>query len=65
MKEGMRCAQAPSLEEAADRAESELSRLPDGCLRLVNPHLYKVSITQGVNTLRLKLMTQIQNRYCA
>lgn len=63
MENGVRCAPSPSLEESARRAAEELSRLPEGCHRLVNPHLYKVSISSGVNTLRLRLMTQIQNRY--
>ena len=63
MKGGVRCAPSPTLEASADRAARELGLLPEGCHRLVNPHLYKVSISQGVNTLRLRLMTQIQNRY--
>ena len=63
MGDGARCAPSPTLEASAERASHELSRLPEGCHRLVNPHLYKVSISQELNTLRLRLMTQIQNRY--
>lgn len=65
MREGVRCAPSPSLNDCADRAARELALLPQGCHRLVNPHLYKVSISQGLNTLRLKLVSRIQNRYAA
>lgn len=62
MENGRRCAPEATLEESADRARQQLQLLPDGCLRLVNPHLYKVSISQELNTLRLRLMTQVQTR---
>ncbi|MBU5612354.1 nicotinate phosphoribosyltransferase [Geomonas azotofigens] len=63
MKSGARCAPAPDLDSSADLACEQLKLLPEGCLRLVNPHIYKVSISSGVNTLRLKLMNQIQGKY--
>ncbi|HBA89482.1 MAG TPA: nicotinate phosphoribosyltransferase [Geobacter sp.] len=63
MERGTRCAPSPTLENSADHASNELSRLPEGCLRLVNPHIYKVSISAGMNSLRMKLVTQIQSRY--
>jgi nicotinate phosphoribosyltransferase len=62
MQDGMRLAPAPSLSSAADLCARELSRLPAGCLRLVNPHIYKVSISEGLNELRLRLMDQVQSR---
>ena len=63
MENGVRCAPSPSLESSADLAKQQLKLLPEGCLRLVNPHIYKVSISSGVNTLRLKLINQIQSKY--
>lgn len=63
MENGVRCAPSPSLESCADLAREQLQLLPEGCHRLVNPHLYKVSISSGINTLRLKLITQIQGKY--
>lgn len=63
MEKGARSAPSPTLESSADHAVKELSRLPEGCLRLVNPHIYKVSISAGMNSLRMKLVTQIQSRY--
>ncbi|WP_224982462.1 nicotinate phosphoribosyltransferase [Geomonas agri] len=63
MKNGSRCTPTPDLESSADLASQQLKLLPDGCLRLVNPHIYKVSISAGVNTLRLKLMNRVQSKY--
>ncbi|QWV95245.1 nicotinate phosphoribosyltransferase [Geomonas oryzisoli] len=63
MEDGKRCLSTPDLGSCADLAAEQLQRLPDGCLRLVNPHIYKVSISSGVNTLRLQLMTRIQSKY--
>ncbi|GFO64160.1 nicotinate phosphoribosyltransferase [Geomonas paludis] len=63
MENGRRCLPTPDLESSADLASAQLQLLPEGCLRLVNPHIYKVSISAGVNTLRLKLMTRIQSKY--
>lgn len=63
MEQGQRCLPPPTLLSSADRCAQELNRLPDGCHRFVNPHAYKVSISAGVNKLRLKLLTQIQSRF--
>jgi len=63
MKGGVRLSPAGRLSEAADRSAGELGRLPQGCLRLVNPHVYKVSISAGLNELRLKLMAELQAKF--
>ncbi|WP_224962300.1 nicotinate phosphoribosyltransferase [Geomonas subterranea] len=63
MRDGARCVPTPDLDRSADLASQQLQLLPDGCLRLVNPHIYKVSISSGLNTLRLKLMNHIQSKY--
>ena len=65
MEHGTRSAPPASLKSAADRSEKELERLPDGCHRFVNPHVYKVSISAGLNKLRLKLLTDVQRRFSA
>ncbi|GAU09909.1 nicotinate phosphoribosyltransferase [Desulfoplanes formicivorans] len=44
----------------ADRCVSQLERLPEGSLRLLNPHLYKVAITAGLNDLRTRLLRELQ-----
>ncbi|MBT1070211.1 nicotinate phosphoribosyltransferase [Pelotalea chapellei] len=63
MEQGKRTgAGAPeSLEDMAERSALQLSLLPKGCLRFVNPHLYKVSISGKLNDLRNRLMSELQS----
>jgi nicotinate phosphoribosyltransferase len=49
-----------TLDEMADRTASQLARLPRGCLRFINPHRYKVSISRGLNELRLRLAEEVR-----
>ncbi|MCM2358905.1 MAG: nicotinate phosphoribosyltransferase [Geobacteraceae bacterium] len=49
----------PSLDEAANRCADQLARLPQGCLRFINPHRYKVSISRGLHELRIRLMEEV------
>lgn len=56
MQNGKWAAIKPTLQEIASRAKAELSRLPQGCRRFTNPHLYKVSISGGLLELRARLM---------
>ena len=63
LENGARPQPSPTLESSAELAADELGRLPAGCLRLVNPHVYKVSLSAGLNALRLRLMAEIQGRY--
>lgn len=65
MENGVRLLPSPTLESCANLGARQLQLLPDGCHRLVNPHIYKVSVSSGLNTLRLKLTTQIQSKYRA
>jgi nicotinate phosphoribosyltransferase len=63
MRAGARCAPATSLEMAAQRSAQELRQLPDGCQRLINPHVYKVSISAGLNQLRLRLIAEVKEKF--
>ncbi len=58
MEGGEIVAPLPSLEATADRCADQLQRLPEGSLRLVNPHRYKVSMSEGLKILREELMEQ-------
>lgn len=49
---------APSLMEMADYCAEQLKCLPEGSLRLVNPHLYKVGISERLFALREKLQRE-------
>lgn len=51
---------AHGLDELADRSVDQLAHLPQGCLRFINPHKYKVSISRGLNELRQRLMEEAQ-----
>ncbi|MDA8422764.1 MAG: nicotinate phosphoribosyltransferase [Nitrospiraceae bacterium] len=53
-------AEHPSLDQMADRCKDQLARLPQGCLRFINPHIYKISISQGLHELRIRLMEEVQ-----
>jgi len=50
----------PSLDALADRSADQLRRLPDGSLRLTNPHLYKVAMSAGLHELRTRLMERYE-----
>jgi nicotinate phosphoribosyltransferase len=50
----------PPLDALADRCADQLRRLPEGCLRLTNPHRYKVSMSAGLHALRSRLMEQYE-----
>jgi nicotinate phosphoribosyltransferase len=42
----------------ADRSARELALLPEGCLRFINPHRYKVSVTGRLSRLRQQLLAE-------
>ena len=63
MEGGSRIAPAATLEMAAERSARDLRQLPDGCQRLINPHVYKVSLSAGLNRLRLKLIAEVQEQF--
>lgn len=50
----------PSLDHMADHCVEQLSALPQGCLRFINPHAYKVSISRRLHELRIRLMEEVQ-----
>jgi nicotinate phosphoribosyltransferase len=58
MEEGRIVVDLPSLEACADHCTEQLQRLPDGTLRLQNPHTYKVSISPKLHDLRERLMNK-------
>lgn len=63
MAEGEIVAPLPTLEMAAGRCAEQLQRLPEGSLRLFNPHLYKVSMSQGLHQLRSRLWAEMEEQY--
>jgi nicotinate phosphoribosyltransferase len=51
------------LDAMADRTSAQLAALPSGCLRFINPHRYKVSISRGLNDLRLALAEEVRRGF--
>ena len=58
MQNGRILYEQPELADCADYCAKQLHCLPDGSLRLYNPHIYKVSISPALHDLREKLMTE-------
>jgi nicotinate phosphoribosyltransferase len=46
----------------AERCRSDMSRLPGGCRRFVNPHRYKVSISHQLSELRNRLVAKAEEQ---
>jgi nicotinate phosphoribosyltransferase len=56
LREGQPCAAAPSLSEIRARRAADLECFDSSYKRLLNPHVYKVSITEKLRKLKLELM---------
>lgn len=62
MKNGCRTETREKLDAMAERSAGELAGLPQGCLRFINPHRYKVSISGQLNDLRNRLINQMHSK---
>lgn len=62
MRNGCRTEAPETLTAIAERTAQQLALLPQGCLRFINPHRYKVSISAGLNDLRNSLIEQVRKR---
>jgi nicotinate phosphoribosyltransferase len=60
MQDGERLTAPESLETLQARAAQDLARLPEGSARLLNPHVYRVSITEGLLEMRAKLIGDLE-----
>lgn len=58
MERGQCLVPPPSLDEMSAYCAAQLKRLPQGCLRLINPHAYKVGISQKLLTLKSQLQQE-------
>jgi nicotinate phosphoribosyltransferase len=56
MKGGQIVGGTPDLSTIQARAHGELDRLDDTYKRLINPHIYKVSLSDGLNALKIQLI---------
>ena len=58
MESGRRTRGPVPLRSLARRTHEQLARLPDGCLRFVNPHRYRVALSKRLNEIRLRLIEE-------
>ncbi len=56
---GARTRVAPDLDTMRQRRETDLARLDPGVRRLVNPHIYHVSLTSAIAELRSSLVEEL------
>ncbi|ULH17795.1 nicotinate phosphoribosyltransferase (plasmid) [Deinococcus sp. KNUC1210] len=61
MEAGRRMAAPAALEDLQRRARGECSRLPEGTLRLLNPHTYRVSLSADLQTAREQLISRLED----
>ncbi len=59
MEDGVQLLPPPPLGELADYCAAQLRRLPEGSLRLVNPHRYKVGVSRRLLALRDELVRAV------
>lgn len=59
MAEGHFTASDTSLGQMAEHCAAQLQALPQGSLRLINPHRYKVSMSAGLHQLRQQLIADL------
>lgn len=57
MEHGQRVRPAPALTEIRQRGLEQLDKLPVGCLRLQNPHLYPNGLSDGLFEMRQNLLS--------
>jgi nicotinate phosphoribosyltransferase len=58
MKEGKICSESPSVQAIQERATGELEKLDDTYKRLINPHVYRVSLATGLRDLKAQLIKE-------
>lgn len=58
MKDGRVLADSPSLQAVQARAIAELDSLDDTYKRLINPHVYRVSLSTGLRNLKARLIRE-------
>lgn len=60
MSHGKRAFDPEKLTDVQKRASEQLTRLPEGSLRLLNPHIYRVSLSQGLFDVRAGLIEKLE-----
>jgi len=58
MKEGSICGELPDLKRIQERTKSNLEVLDDTYKRILNPHLFKVSLSEKLKNLKFKMIEE-------
>jgi nicotinate phosphoribosyltransferase len=61
-RDGKRTSESPTLDEMRARRIEDLDRLDVGVRRLVNPHIYHVSLTEQMKRLQLDLIDRAKGK---
>jgi nicotinate phosphoribosyltransferase len=59
MDHGKICGTLPSLKQIQDSVKENLSKLDYTFRRIINPHIYKVSLSQKLKTLKFRMIDEL------
>lgn len=59
MKDGKRCKELPSLSDIQGRTKAQLTCLDETYKRIINPHIYKVSISSKLKDLKQEILRRV------
>ena len=59
MKEGKRCRELPRLQQIQERTKAQLNCLDETYKRIINPHIYKVSISTKLKDLKQEILSRV------
>ncbi len=63
LKQGKRVCEFPPIQELRERRVKDVNRLDTGIRRLVNPHIYHVSLSQKLWDLKQSLIQEMKNNH--
>lgn len=63
LREGRLVYELPSIEEMRARREADIGRLDPGVKRLINPHIYHVSLTETLWKLKQSLIASLSGQH--
>ncbi len=62
LRDGILVCDLPSIEEMREQRQADVERLDPGVRRIINPHIYHVSLTERLWELKQTLIESAQRR---
>jgi nicotinate phosphoribosyltransferase len=62
LRDGILVCDLPAIDEMRERRQADLERLDPGVRRIINPHVYHVSLTEALWTLKHELVESVARR---